>query len=231
MNLIKKIYTCTFNPAIDHFIQLDKINNKEVNRSKHNEMMANGKGINVSYVLNDLGAKTTALGFNGGFSGKYIVETLDSLNIKNDFVQVDEPTRINVFLNTGDENIKIVNGGFNVKEKQIDEMIKKIENIEPNSLIVFSGSIPKGAEGLLIKAAKICNDRKIHFICDTSHKDLKEILKYKPLLIKPNDEELEEIFNFKINNKSDVIEAGNKLKKLGAQNVAITLGEKGSYLF
>ena len=56
------------------------------------------------------------------------------------------------------------------------------------------------------------------------------VLKYRPFLIKPNKEELEETFNEKIENKEDIVIHAKKLQDMGAQNVLISLGGEGAIL-
>ena len=56
------------------------------------------------------------------------------------------------------------------------------------------------------------------------------VLKFKPFLIKPNKEELEETFNEKIESKKEIVEHAKKLQKMGAQNVLISLGGEGAIL-
>ena len=56
------------------------------------------------------------------------------------------------------------------------------------------------------------------------------VLKYKPFLIKPNKEELEETFKEKIETKEDIVAHAKKLQLMGAQNVLISLGGDGAIL-
>ena len=70
------IYTITFNPALDYVINLEKLSVGEINRSNREDIFAGGKGINVSYILKELGMESTALGFVAGFSGKEIERQL-----------------------------------------------------------------------------------------------------------------------------------------------------------
>ena len=56
------------------------------------------------------------------------------------------------------------------------------------------------------------------------------VLEYKPFLIKPNNFELEEIFNVKLESTDDIIVYARKLKELGAQNVLVSRAENGAVL-
>lgn len=67
------IYTVTFNPALDYIVRVRQLNIGEINRAEYGEIMAGGKGVNVSLVLNNLGHESTALGFAAGFTGKSLL--------------------------------------------------------------------------------------------------------------------------------------------------------------
>ena len=97
------IYTVTFSPAIDYVMDLDQFNIGDINRSISESFLPGGKGINVSIVLSNLGAKTVATGFLGGFVGEYIKSELNKLNITSDFIDVDGITRINVKIRSNEE--------------------------------------------------------------------------------------------------------------------------------
>ena len=93
------IYTVTLNPSIDYIVRLDKVLIGSVNRMDSDDKFAGGKGINVSRVLKRLGIDNKATGFIGGFTGKFITDTLEEEGISSRFVEVEEDTRINVKIN------------------------------------------------------------------------------------------------------------------------------------
>ena len=55
-------------------------------------------------------------------------------------------------------------------------------------------------------------------------------LKYKPYLIKPNQQELEEIFKIKITSQDEALKYAKELQKKGAQNVIVSMGSDGAVL-
>ena len=67
------VYTVTFNPALDYVLEVSSLASDDIIRAKREELIAGGKGINVSVILSRLGIKNRALGFLAGFSGKHIV--------------------------------------------------------------------------------------------------------------------------------------------------------------
>ena len=86
------IYTVTLNPSIDYIVRLDQVQVGSVNRMDSDDKFAGGKGINVSRVLKRLDIPNTATGFIGGFTGKFITDTLTEEEIETHFVQVAEDT-------------------------------------------------------------------------------------------------------------------------------------------
>ena len=48
------VYTCTLNLAIDLFIETDEMKPFQVNRTKDDDIQANGKGVNVSLIMKKL---------------------------------------------------------------------------------------------------------------------------------------------------------------------------------
>ena len=58
----------------------------------------------------------------------------------------------------------------------------------------------------------------------------RQVLKYKPFLIKPNHHELGEIFHTELKNNDDIIEHASKLQQMGAQNVLVSMASAGAIL-
>ena len=88
------IYTVTFNPAIDYVIHTDEIRTGAVNRTDSETYFIGGKGINVSFVLAELGVKSVALGFVAGFTGDAIEKGVREKGIKADFIKLGETHKL-----------------------------------------------------------------------------------------------------------------------------------------
>ena len=63
------IYTVTLNPSIDYVVEVNELTAGEIMRTKAEDLIFGGKGINVSSMLAQLGMKSCALGFIAGFTG------------------------------------------------------------------------------------------------------------------------------------------------------------------
>jgi 1-phosphofructokinase len=224
------IYTCTLNPAIDLFVDVDSLEPFIVNRTNAEDYQANGKAINISILLKRLGLDNTALGFIGGFTGKYIENELREQGIDTDFIQVEGITRINTFVRAGEKEYKIVNKGPIISNDKKDEMLGIIQKIPSGSILFVSGSLPKGlSEDIYVQIAQIANQNKLKLILDISSKKLLDCLPYRPYLVKPNREELAEFFNRGELSEELVIELGKELLNRGSQSVLVSLGQEGAF--
>ena len=221
------IYTLTFNPAIDYYLSVDDLILGAVNRTKTEQIRFGGKGINVSFVLKELGVTSTALGFVGGFTGDALENHLKSKGIKCDFVKVQGNTRINVKLNDTDINAS----GPDITDSELQQLYKKLDNLKNGNFLVLSGNVPKSLPQntyeIILERLK---NRGVEFVVDAEKDLLLGTLKYKPFLIKPNHHELGQIFGVEIENFDTALTYAKKLQEMGAQNVMVTLGSKGAVL-
>ena len=196
------IYTITFNPALDYISQVDDFAIGKINRTKTEEILPGGKGLNVSTVLRNLGIESTALGFIAGFTGEELKRNIEQRGIKTDFIKVEKGiTRINVKISSKEETALNGNGPY-ITEKDIEELLKKIDNIKSEDKVILAGNVPKCINNNIYEIiCKKLENNKVTFIVDATKELLMNVLKYRPFLIKPNKEELEETFNEKIENK------------------------------
>ena len=224
------IYTCTITPSIDYTAYLPEFHTGALNRSEEVYYYPGGKGINVSRVLHRLGYKSIALGFAGGFTGNYLLDALNSEGITTDFIHIDEITRINVKIKS--ENESELNGpGPIVNIAEQNKLISKLQYLSKNDWFVLAGSLPNTLQDSFYQnIAKICHDKGVHFVLDTSGPSLKKLIQTQPFLIKPNKQELGELFDTNITDKQDVIFYAKKLVENGIKHVIVSLGGEGAIL-
>ncbi|APB76710.1 MULTISPECIES: 1-phosphofructokinase [Paenibacillus] len=222
------IYTVTLNPSIDYIVEVDDLKLGDLNRMKRDLKLPGGKGINVSRVLNQLGADSTAIGFLGGFTGRFIDDTLREESIKTDFVIIEDDTRINIKLKHGNETE--INGlGPAIREQEADALVQKLAGLQKNDIVVLSGSIPPSLGGdFYDRLISVCQQTGAEFVIDTTGEALMKALVHKPLLIKPNHHELAELFGVTIHSKEEIVTYGRKLLEAGAKNVLISMAGEGA---
>ena len=225
------LYTLTTNPAVDLNVTAQGVGANKVNRTKDAVFTPNGKGLNVSFTLRHFGTESGIIGFFGGFTGDYIANYCCENGYSLISAEVDGITRVNLFVaTTENEEYKFVNEGPKVSAETQDQLLNAIGNATDLDVLSVHGSAANGqSDDFYDRLFEICNERNIPVILDISSPKLKDLLCYSPLLIKPNDDELKEVFGWEINDEADVLAAMEKLHQLGVQNVLLTMGAKGSY--
>ena len=225
------IYTVTFNPSLDYIVRMDSLATGEINRVNYEQVLAGGKGINVSIVLKNLGQNNTALGFLAGFTGEEIKRQLHEFGVTNDFVQLNQGfSRINVKAKA--ENETEINGqGPDIGEAKLAELFTKLDQLQADDTLVLAGSIPKTLpDDIYQQIMARLNGKGIRIIVDAEKKLLLNVLQYHPFLIKPNNHELGDMFGVTLTTDAEIIEYAKKLQAKGAQNVLISMAGDGAIL-
>lgn len=225
------IYTVTFNPALDYILNVKSIISDDIIRAEKDGLNVGGKGINVSVILSRLGIENKALGFLAGFSGKQIESMLNDEKIATDFVYIKNGySRINVKIKA-EKEIDINAVGPDITAVDIDLLFKRLENIKSGDFLVLAGSVPNSLpDDIYERIMERFYNKNINFVVDAENELLKNVLKYRPFLIKPNHHELAEIFSEEINTTADVIYYAKQLQKMGARNVLVSRAKDGATL-
>ena len=223
------IYTLTLNPSLDYFAKTDSFNIGKTNRTRDEYILPGGKGLNVSVLLSRLGEETTALGFIGGFTGDELVRLLEKENINCSFWQTDGNTRINLKLKGSD--ITEFNGsGVSLKNEDISALKNKISRLNEGDWLCLSGSVPKGCSADIYSLLASSVKSGVKVVIDASGEPLRAALSAKPFLIKPNIDELGDLFGAKISTREEIEHYAKALQEMGAKNVLVSLGGDGAFL-
>ena len=226
------IYTVTFNPALDYVVHMSQdLAIGMTNRSDAEEIYFGGKGINVSNVLRELDLPTTALGFIAGFTGKALDEGVAASGITTDFIKLPEGnTRINVKIKAADET-EINGQGPKIPDECQKALFEKLDQLKEGDTLVLAGSIPSSLPSdVYERILERLDGKGIRFVVDAIKDLLLNVLKYHPFLIKPNKQELGEMFGVTIDSDDDTVLYAKKLQEKGARNVLISMAGDGSLL-
>ena len=225
------VYTVTLNPAIDYVVGLDSLICGTINRNRWEEIQFGGKGINVSSVLRTLGVETVALGFVAGFTGEALEKGLREMGMATRFVYVERGmTRINVKIKAAEETE--INGiGPEITTEDLEKFYSQLDEIGEGDTLVLSGSVPKclGADTYAAILQRL-QGRGIRTVVDAAGSSLRSVLPYGPFLVKPNHHELADFFGIRMNTEEDILNAAEKMQKMGARNVLISMAGDGALL-
>ena len=225
------IYTMTFNPALDYIIHVPGYREGTVNRTAAEKIMAGGKGVNVSVVLQNLGVPNTALGFIAGFTGGEIERVLKQLGCHTDFIRLpDGNSRINVKLKA-DRETEINGQGPSIPASAMAVLYQKLEMLKDGDCLILAGSIPSGlSDSVYCEIMERLSGRNLNIIIDAEKELLKNVLPYHPFLVKPNHHELGALFGKTLSGMEEIAEHACLVQEMGARNVLVSMAGEGGVL-
>lgn len=225
------IYTVTFNPSLDYVVQMKEFKAGDINRAEKEMIYPGGKGINVALVLGNLHIPVKMLGFIAGFTGREIERLAVACGSDCDFITLDHGySRINMKVSATDETA--VNGmGPDIPEDKLQELMQQIEGLADGDTLVLAGSIPMAIpDDIYEKILRRLEGRPVRVVVDATGDLLKNVIKYRPFLIKPNNFELGELFGKELTTDEDIAACARELQHMGARNVLVSLGGDGALL-
>lgn len=226
-----RIITVTLNPAIDEAVALEAFVLGGKNRCLLDSLDPGGKGVNASRVIRRLGRETLALGFAGGLTGELLRDNLDDEGVPNAFIGVSESTRVNIMIyeRSSARRSRLYLPGPHVNEAALRELERLLLEAARGSVVVLGGSVPPGVPATIYRDfVRALNARQINCIVDTSGEALNTVLRAHPVLVKPNLEEASELLQRELLDDEDVLAAACEIRALGAQQVVISQGARGS---
>lgn len=228
------IYTLTPNPAVDRELTVPAMEFDSVLRASESRIDFGGKGFNVSRLLKGMETSSTAIGFLAGSAGELLQNGLRGLGIGTDFVWVEGETRTNVSIVTQshDHYIKVNEKGPLVNFAKQQELLDKIDSLAKHGeWWVLSGSTPPGvADDFYARVVGVLNKHGAHAVLDTTGESLRIGCGEKPFLVKPNAEELHALTGLPVNTPAEIVTAAAELRRMGAQNVVVSMGKDGALL-
>lgn len=225
------ILTITLNPAVDINYKMNTFSLDTVNRVGNVSKTAGGKGLNVARVLHQLNEEVATTGFLGGSLGDFIRKEITSLGIQDLFIEIREDTRNCIAVIHDSNQTEILEEGPKIQEDEANLFLNKFaEFIQKVHIITISGSLPKGMSdsfyGQLLKLATQYNKP---VLLDTNGRLLEKTLaKQIPYLIKPNEQELGDFLQKKIDGEKDIIDALHSEQLFHIPLVVVTLGKDGA---
>lgn len=232
------IYTVTFNPSLDYIVEVQNLTLGATNRTFYEQMLPGGKGLNVSFVLKNLGFDTTALGFLAGFVGEEIEKRVEETGVTCEFIKLEQGcSRINMKVRNVD-GTEINGMGPVIPEERVEALMNRLDALKSGDVLVLAGSIPSSMPATvysdimerLAKRQEKSGEAGPLIVVDATKNLLLNVLQYHPFLIKPNHHELGELFGVTLTTREEVVPYARKLKEQGARNVLVSLGGLGAVL-
>ncbi|MFH4615591.1 1-phosphofructokinase [Vibrio diabolicus] len=229
-NKTSKVVTITLNPALDLTGSVNELNVGSVSLVQQSNLHAAGKGVNVAKVLSDLGADVTVTGFLGKDNPELFHQLFNDIGVKNEFVEVQGATRINVKLVEASGNVSDINfPGVQVTADEIAHFEETLFRLaETHDYFVLAGSLPGGVTAEQCAAwIKALHQQGKKVLFDSSKAALKSGIEAHPWLIKPNDEELGDFVGEHLETPEQCQAAAQTLSDKGIENIVVSMGADG----
>ena len=225
------IYTVTTNPNIDYYMELRApLRIGAINRSGHELLAPGGKGINVSLMLRTLGKPSCVLGYLAGPTGRLLESLMEQTGCSCHWFWLQSgQTRINTKINTSPETAFNAAGPA-LAQADIDALCAFLRGLAPDDQLVVSGNLQKSPAGAFSALLSAAQEAGVSAVVDTSGAALQESLAFRPLLIKPNADELCELFGERAETPDALLALARWAQAAGARNVLVSMGADGALL-
>jgi 1-phosphofructokinase len=228
------ITTVTLNPALDMTLGVKEFRTDDSNRVEWVLKNPGGKGINVSRIVNVLGGQVNTIAFLGGYTGDQLRDLLKEEGVILWQVESEQETRMNVtfVVEKDGTQTRLNQRGAEITASELKSLFDLITNVGDNSdFLIISGSLPpnvsKDTYKKIIYLVKKHSER-VKVVLDADDGSLREGLKGRPFLVKPNIHELERLLGVKIKSEQDIFKCALQVQRMGAANVVISRGQKGA---
>lgn len=226
------VVTVTMNPAIDKTLDIGTFEHGGLNRIRHVEIDAGGKGINVSKTIRELGGESIATGFIAGNAGKIIQGVMQDKNIVNDFVEAEGETRTNTKVYEESGALTELNEpGPVISEQKLQQLMEKLEGYaNEDTLFVLAGSVPGGVDKDIYKRIiEMVHKKGAKVLLDADGELFTRALDAQPDIIKPNRVELQQYAGLDyMASEQEIVGIAETLMEKHISNVVVSMGKSGA---
>ncbi len=227
----KTILTLTVNPAVDRIVTVDRLVFDDRAYIESTSEAAGGRGINVSRVLNRLGAKTTAITTSSSRDiGRKFEEQLQHDSFDKEIVKIRSNVRLNFAISDHQGlSVKLNERGPKLSKLEQDRVFRAVENLLPKaSWLMLCGSVPPGMDThFYTNLIRLAAQHKVETLLDADGDSLLHALEAQPTIVKPNQSEAERLLNTALITRSQQIDAVQRIRALGPKSVVLSLGSRG----
>lgn len=215
-------------PAVDVTVQIERwpTSGCVIKNARDIISRPGGKGLNVARRLAQNGADVACTGILGRDNARLFERELAKYGIQDFFARTSGATRIN-------EMFIAHEGSFKVNRPASGGEVKSIEDLnipyDDFDVVIISGSLPYSwSDDTYCKLAERAKNAGLRVVLDAGGAALREGLKARPDIIKPNREECEELVGFPLQTPGDFLKANAILKEQCACPL-ISDGENGCW--
>ncbi len=214
-------------PAWQKILQFERLQIGEVNRASVVQWCGSGKVLNVGVALATLGVPAVTLSPLGGPAFESIDNEFAALGVDRRWVRTQSATRVcttllDVATHTTTE---LVENASALLPAELDEFASYFGQIAAKAdAAVLTGSLPVDTPVTYYR--DLLRHTSAPAVIDARGPELIAALEARPLVVKPNRQELGRTFGTELRNDAEVTEAIARLHQRGAQWVVMTQGRQ-----
>lgn len=228
------IATVTLNASVDKLYLVESLNPYEVSRVKRVNNTAGGKGLNVSRIISQAGEDVAAAGLVGGFNGMLFESLITQKNILKEFTRIQGETRccVNLWDISANKSTEYLEPGIPVTREDLERFVEDyIRVVRKSDAVCISGSVPPGTpDDFCARLVGIARENGKPVLADVAGAQLKEVIKAGPTVVKPNTDEIMQLFPVDTSSIHALAEAAGTLHQNGIDIAAISIGKDGAVI-
>ena len=226
------IVTVTPNTAVDKVLFVRDFDFGLTIRATRSAWGVGGKGVCASWIMGELGVPCIALGFAAGRAGSRLEEMLHDKGVRTDFVTTAGETRVNVVIvseKTGTQST-ITEQTLCIHPSHVAQLDRKVRDalVDASCLVLGSRLPPDVPQDLYVPWLKLAHERDVPTVLDASGETLRQSIRGRPTVVKPNEDELEQLVGWRPSTWEEVHKAGTQLLHRGVNTVVATRGKHGA---
>ena len=232
-----EVVTVTPNPAIDWTLVVPGFTAGVVNRVESHHAQPAGKGVNVAAALARAGHRVAVTGWLGRENAAAFEAFFTERDIEDRFVRVPGETRVGIKI-TDPPGQRTTDVNFPGQPPAPADRAALMDRVLALSAapaggaapwLVLAGSLPPGVDpGFYCELAMLATAAGARVVLDTSGEPLRRALKAEPLILKPNQHELEALAGGALTTRAAVIAAARALLAGETELVVVSLGADGA---
>ena len=220
-----------FNTAIDRFIHLDALNPGEVHRVRAERVYPGGKGLHVAQTIAALGERVQLVGLVDAQHRSLIGQRMSERGVQFHGVEIAGELRHCLALQDAAGKItEILGQGPLLAQSECDALLRDLRrSIDESDLVILSGSLPRGfAPTVYAELVQYAKDLGKRCLVDASGDAMRHAVGAKPFTIKPNRDEISELYGRVIDRLDSAAEAARALHADGMALPVVSLGALGA---
>jgi 1-phosphofructokinase family hexose kinase len=214
-------------PAWQQILAFDQFAVGEVNRAREAHWCASGKVANVGIALTHLGGPARTVCAVGGSSGQAIRSDLNRMGVSTRAIEVAAPTRVCTTILDGStgRTTELVENAAPISAAELEAFRTAwSEESRGATHAVLCGSLPAGTPADFYARLMSAGSPATQYVLDCRGAELLASLPLRPLVVKPNLEELGRTATAPLTTEAAIWSAMRGLNERGAAWVVISQG-------